>query len=175
MWVSEFYPQENFNDRKTALGIPEILYKVIYSRPRVARTAAASSATRGREQHESWPRVADFFLAWRMTRSEYSQRFRAYLRWIFSRVCRHNIRPPHFASKVSYSASPQAFAECSRSASCRCTTSAMLLGQKPCRIFQEFEHPTFQSAPVRALFVYHVRFASPLAIWSKIVQNFSRV
>ena len=32
---------------------------------------------------------------------------------------RHNIRPPHFASKVSYSASPQTFAECSRSASCR--------------------------------------------------------
>ena len=30
----------------------------------------------------------------------------------------HNIRPPHFASKVSYSASPQTFAECSRSASC---------------------------------------------------------
>jgi hypothetical protein len=28
---------------------------------------------------------------------------------------RHNIRPPHFASKVSYSASPQTFAECSRS------------------------------------------------------------
>ena len=86
MWVSEFYPKENFNDRKTALGIPEILYKVIYSRPGVARTAAASSATSGREQHESRPRVADFFLAWRMTRSEYSQRFRAYLRWIFSRV-----------------------------------------------------------------------------------------
>ena len=31
---------------------------------------------------------------------------------------RHNIRPPHFASKVSYSASPQTFAECSGSASC---------------------------------------------------------
>uniref|UniRef100_UPI00402526A0 hypothetical protein n=1 Tax=Alloprevotella sp. TaxID=1872471 RepID=UPI00402526A0 len=31
---------------------------------------------------------------------------------------RHNIRPPHFASKVSYSASPQTFAECLRSASC---------------------------------------------------------
>ena len=31
---------------------------------------------------------------------------------------RHNIRPPHFASKVSYSASPQTLAECSRSASC---------------------------------------------------------
>ena len=29
---------------------------------------------------------------------------------------RHNIRPPHFASKVSYSASPQTFATCSRSA-----------------------------------------------------------
>ena len=27
---------------------------------------------------------------------------------------RHNIRPPHFASKVSYSASPQSFVECSR-------------------------------------------------------------
>ncbi len=42
------YPKENFNDRKTALGIPEILYNVIYSRPRVARTAAASNATGGR-------------------------------------------------------------------------------------------------------------------------------
>ena len=49
MWVSEFYPKEKFNDRKTALGIPEILYNVIYLRPRVARTAAASSATSGRE------------------------------------------------------------------------------------------------------------------------------
>ena len=45
---------------------------------------------------------------------------------------RHNIRPPHFASKVSYSASPQTFAECSRSASCRCTASALLFGSKPC-------------------------------------------
>ena len=143
MWVSEFYPKENFNDRKTALGIPEILYKVIYSRPRVARTAAASSATRGREQHESRPRVADFFLAWRMTRSEYSQRFRAYLRWIFSRVWPPQYSsPPHFASKVSYSASPQTFAECSRSASCRCTASALLFGSKPCGFFLDFEHST---------------------------------
>ena len=31
---------------------------------------------------------------------------------------RRNIRPPHFASKVSYSASPQTFAECSRGAAC---------------------------------------------------------
>ena len=30
----------------------------------------------------------------------------------------HNIRPPHFASKVSYSASPQTFAECSRGTAC---------------------------------------------------------
>ena len=29
----------------------------------------------------------------------------------FSVLVRHNIRPPHFASKVSYSASPQASAE----------------------------------------------------------------
>ena len=31
---------------------------------------------------------------------------------------RHNIRPPHFASKVSYSASPQTSAECPRGVSC---------------------------------------------------------
>ena len=31
---------------------------------------------------------------------------------------RRNIRPPHFASKVSYSASPQASAKCPRSAPC---------------------------------------------------------
>ena len=31
---------------------------------------------------------------------------------------RHNIRPPHFASKVSYSAAPQTFTECSRNAAC---------------------------------------------------------
>ena len=43
MWVSDFYPKENFNDRKTALGTPEILYNVIYLRPRVARIAAAGS------------------------------------------------------------------------------------------------------------------------------------
>ena len=42
---------------------------------------------------------------------------------------RPNIRPPHFASKVSYSASPQAFAECSRSATCCYATTAMLFGE----------------------------------------------
>ena len=36
----------------------------------------------------------------------------------FSVLVRHNIRSPHFASKVSYSASPQTLAECSRSAPC---------------------------------------------------------
>ena len=43
---------------------------------------------------------------------------------------RHNIRPPHFASKVSYSASPQTFATCSRSTSCCCVATAILFGQK---------------------------------------------
>ena len=36
----------------------------------------------------------------------------------FSMLVRHNIRPPHFASKVSYSASPQTSAECPRGVSC---------------------------------------------------------
>ena len=36
----------------------------------------------------------------------------------FSVLVRHNIRPHHFASKVSYSASPQASAKCSRDAPC---------------------------------------------------------
>ena len=36
----------------------------------------------------------------------------------FSVLVRHNIRPPHFASKVSYSASPQASTKCSRDAPC---------------------------------------------------------
>ena len=36
----------------------------------------------------------------------------------FSVLVRHNIRPPHFASKVSYSAAPQASAECLRDAPC---------------------------------------------------------
>ncbi len=48
----------------------------------------------------------------------------------FSRVCPPQYAfPPHFASKVSYSASPQTFAECSRSASL------------PTLIFLDFEHP----------------------------------
>ena len=37
---------------------------------------------------------------------------------------RPNIRPPHFASKVSYSASPQCFAECSRGGSVRAESPA---------------------------------------------------
>jgi len=42
---------------------------------------------------------------------------------------RHNIRPPHFASKVSYSASPQSFV-----APCNLAKNA--------KIFLNFEHPT---------------------------------
>ena len=57
---------------------------------------------------------------------------------------RHNIRPPHFASKVSYSASPQTFAECLRSAFC--CYAAMLFGSKPRRVFLDLEPPTRQNA-----------------------------
>jgi len=49
---------------------------------------------------------------------------------------RHNIRCPHFASKVSYSAAPQTFAECSRSASC-CYV-ATPFGSKPRRDLSGF-------------------------------------
>ena len=51
---------------------------------------------------------------------------------------RHNIRPPHFASKVSYSASPQSFVECSRYGSCCSGATAMLFGSKPHRDFSGF-------------------------------------
>ena len=48
-----------------------------------------------------------------------------------------NIRPPHFASKVSYSASPLTFAACSCSAPCSCAATAILFGQKLRRDFLE--------------------------------------
>ena len=48
---------------------------------------------------------------------------------------RHNIRPPHFASKVSYSASPQASAKCPRGAPCSDATLAMLFALKTAQIF----------------------------------------
>ena len=48
---------------------------------------------------------------------------------------RHNIRPPHFASKVSYSASPQASAKCPRGAPCCDATLAMLFVLKTAQIF----------------------------------------
>ncbi len=65
--------------------------------------------------------------------------------------------PPHFASKVSYSASPQASAKCPRGAPCSYVVPAMLFGSKIAqRFFLVFEHPTFQGAPVRALFVYDI-------------------
>jgi len=59
----------------------------------------------------------------------------------------HNIRGSRFASKVSYSASPQTFAECSRSASCCYAATAMLFGQKLVEIFLGFEHPTYLPSP----------------------------
>ena len=58
---------------------------------------------------------------------------------------RHNIRPPHFASKVSYSASPQTFAECSHSAFCCSAAPPYYLPPKNrAEIFLNFERPTFQ-------------------------------
>ena len=53
----------------------------------------------------------------------------------FSVLVRHNIRPPHFASKVSYSASPQASAKCPRGAPCCDATLAMLFALKTAQIF----------------------------------------
>ena len=50
-------------------------------------------------------------------------------------LSRHNIRPPHFASKVSYSASPQASAKCPRGAPCSDATLAMLFALKTAQIF----------------------------------------
>ena len=43
---------------------------------------------------------------------------------------RRNIRPPHFARKVSYSASPQGIVECSRIDPCRDVIIDMLFDLK---------------------------------------------
>ena len=59
---------------------------------------------------------------------------------------RRNIRPPHFASKVSYSASPQTFAIYSCTAPCSDAATAMLFGQKSRRIFFDFKHAARQNA-----------------------------
>ena len=59
--------------------------------------------------------------------------------WVFQPAQgRRNIRPPHFASKVSYSASPQSFAKYPRGAPFSCAATAMLFGQKSCRDFSVF-------------------------------------
>ncbi|MBD9036545.1 MAG: hypothetical protein EGR33_09085 [Prevotella sp.] len=62
---------------------------------------------------------------------------------------RHNIRPPHFASKVSYSASPQTFAECSRDAPCSAAT-AMLFGNTAQRFFYIFNALPFKGKKKQA-------------------------
>ena len=54
---------------------------------------------------------------------------------------RHNIRGPHFASKVSYSASPQTFAECSR-----CAAPPCYLAQNRAEFFLDFEHTYLSGA-----------------------------
>ena len=60
---------------------------------------------------------------------------------------RHNIRPPHFASKVSYSASPQTSAKYPRGAPCSDSIPVMRFGQKPRRLVFEFKHPTLNPKP----------------------------
>jgi hypothetical protein len=64
---------------------------------------------------------------------------------------RRNIRPPHFASKVSYSASPQASAKCPRGASCSYVVPAMLFGSKSHRDFSVFLTPNLGGFSFRAL------------------------
>ena len=71
------------------------------------------------------------------------QQSHALKRWPYSL----RVRGPHFASKVSYSASPQTFAKRSRSASCCYAATAMLFGQKRVEIFLGFEHPTYLPSP----------------------------
>ena len=63
---------------------------------------------------------------------------------------RHNIRPPHFASKVSYSAAPQTFAEGSRDVSCCSAAPPCYLAQNRAEIFLDFEHPIYQAVNANA-------------------------
>ena len=69
------------------------------------------------------------------------QQSHALKRW----TCSLRVRGPHFASKVSYSASPQTFTECSRSTSC--CYAALLFDPKPRRDFLDFENPKVMRRP----------------------------
>ena len=61
---------------------------------------------------------------------------------------RHNIRPPHFASKVSYSASPQSFAKCPHIAFCCYAATAMLIGSKSRKSLRDFLPNNMAFAPL---------------------------
>ena len=65
---------------------------------------------------------------------------------------RRNIRSPHFASKVSYSASPQASAKCPRGSPCSYVVSAMLFGSKPRRDFLDFAPQPFNTLLISAAY-----------------------
>ena len=78
----------------------------------------------------------------------------------FSVLVRHNIRPPHFASKVSYSASPQGFVAPYYLAKTQGFLENLntlpfrgAVASLPILIFLDFEHPTskvkFRSSEVR--------------------------
>ena len=64
----------------------------------------------------------------------------------FSVLVRHNIRPPHFASKVSYSASPQASAKCSRGAPCSDAALACYLLKNETKLFWILNTPPFRGS-----------------------------
>ena len=64
----------------------------------------------------------------------------------FSVLVRHNIRPPHFASKVSYSASPQASAKCSRGAPCSDAALACYLLKNEPKFFWILNTPPFRGS-----------------------------
>ena len=123
------------------------------SRPKAARLAAEGSAARGRKSI-TWYRLPMRILKGRITRFLWRRRGAKHC----SSLClqseghehvanmvsalghnlvifqpmlgRHNIRPPHFASKVSYSASPQTSVEYSRIAPCSDVAIDMLFGLK---------------------------------------------
>ena len=64
----------------------------------------------------------------------------------FSVLGRHNIRPPHFASKVSYSASPQTSAKCSRGAPCSDAALACYLLKNEPKLFWILNTPPFRGS-----------------------------
>ena len=64
----------------------------------------------------------------------------------FSVLVRHNIRPPHFASKVSYSASPQTSVKCLRGAPCSGVAFICYLTKNRADLFWILNTPPFKGS-----------------------------